>query len=345
VVEPSISNMGYVTTVLSPQERRAAGPKAGAQAAASIALDPQGGVSVAIDSVPQGQGHRTVVAQVVADVFGLAPAAIRVDAALDTGKDAWSIAAGNYASRFAGATAGAAYLAATRLKERLAGIAAAQLNQRPQDLRFAGGRIFAAANPENSLSFARIAGAGHWFPAEPDVLRETVFWSPAALAAPNEADEINPAAVYGFVFDFCGVEIDADSGEIRIDKYVTLHDAGHILNPALFDGQVRGGFAMALGAALGERLLYDEDGGFLSGSFADYPLPTAATIPELIILHRESPSPLTPLGAKGMAEGNAMSTPACIANAAADALGVDAIDVPLTPARVLGLLRQSPARG
>jgi 2-furoyl-CoA dehydrogenase large subunit len=118
VVEPSISNMGYITTVLTPQERQKAGSKGGALAAATVALDPLGGVSVAIDSVPQGQGHRTVTAQVVADVFGLTPAAIRVDADLDTGKDAWSIAAGNYSSRFAGATAGTVHLAATRLKHR-----------------------------------------------------------------------------------------------------------------------------------------------------------------------------------------------------------------------------------
>ena len=132
--------MGYITTVLSADERRAAGPKSGAQAAATVALDPLGGVSAVINSVPQGQGHRTVTAQIVADVFGLNPAAVRVEAALDTGKDAWSIAAGNYSSRFAGATAGAAYLAATRLKDKLARIAAAQLNLRPEDLCFAGGR-------------------------------------------------------------------------------------------------------------------------------------------------------------------------------------------------------------
>ena len=188
VVEPSISNMGYITTVLSPQERQKDGPKGGAQAAATVALDPLGSVSVAIDSVPQGQGHRTVTAQIVADVFGLTPAAIRVDAGLDTGKDAWSIAAGNYSSRFAGATAGAAHIAATRLRGRLARIAAAQMNLRPEDLRFAGGRVFAAANPENSLSFARVSAASHWFAGslpdpEPSALRETVFWSPLVLEA------------------------------------------------------------------------------------------------------------------------------------------------------------------
>jgi 2-furoyl-CoA dehydrogenase large subunit len=350
VVEPSISNLGYFTTVLSPQERERAGPKGGAQAAATVAVDPLGGVSVMIDSVPQGQGHGTVTAQIVADVFGLTPAEIRVDTALDTGKDAWSIAAGNYSSRFAGASAGAANLAATRLRTRLAGIAASRLKARPEDLRFAGGHIFAAANPENSLSFARLAAAGHWSPAGPaapeqGALRETVFWSPSGLDPPNAADEINGAAVYGFVFDFCGVEIDRDTGVVRIDKYVSLHDAGRILNPALFDGQVRGGFAMAVGAALHERFVYAEDGGFLTGSLADYAVPTALMVPQLEILHQQTPSPVTPLGAKGVAEGNAMSTPVCIANAVADALGVAEITLPLTPERTLAWLRRSQRGG
>lgn len=344
VVEPSISNMGYITTVLSPEERQAAGPKNGAQAAATVALDPLGGVSVTIDSTPQGQGHRTVTAQIVADVFGLDPAAIRVEATLDTAKDAWSIAAGNYSSRFAGAVAGAAYLAATRLRDKLARIAAAQLNLLPEDLRFVGGRIGAADNPGNSVGFGRVAAASHWAPATlPDdnaaALRETVFWTPPSLAAPNPADEINSSGAYGFVFDFCGVEIDRDTGRLRIDKYVTLHDAGRILNPTLFDGQVAGGFAMAVGAALMERFVYGEDGACLTGSFTDYAVPNAADVPEPLILHMETPSPITPLGAKGVAEGNSMSTPVCLANAVADALGIANVALPLTPARVFELLQ------
>jgi 2-furoyl-CoA dehydrogenase large subunit len=343
VVEPSISNMGYITTVLSPGERRAAGPKNGAQTAATVALDPLGGVSVIIDSLPQGQGHRTVAAQVVADVFALNPAAIRVETALDTGKDAWSIAAGNYSSRFAGAVAGAAYLAALRLRDKLARIASAQLNLRPEDLRFSGGRVFAEQNPENGLSFARAAAASHWSPGilpneSATALRETVFWTPPSLAAPNDVDEINSAAAYGFVFDFCGVEIDGSTGEVRIDKYVTFHDAGRILNSALFDGQVCGGFAMAVGAALFERFVYGDDGDFLTGSLGDYAVPHAPDIPAPVILHTETLSPVTPLGAKGVAEGNSMSTPACIANAVADALNVSDLTLPLTPARVAELI-------
>jgi 2-furoyl-CoA dehydrogenase large subunit len=345
IVEPSISNMGYITMALTAQERARAGPKSGGLAAATVLFDPLGGVGAVIDAVPQGQGHRTVVAQVVGEVFGLPAAAIRVNAELDTGKDAWSIAAGNYSSRFAGAVAGAAHLAAVRLRDKLARIAASELNIAPEDVRFADARIFAAGNADNAVAFARLAGTSHWSSgsvADAAALRETVFWTPSGLGAPNEADEINAAAAYGFVFDFCGVEIDRDTGAVRIDKYVTTHDAGRILNPALFDGQVLGGFAHGVGAALYEEFVYAEEGGFQSGSFADYAVPTAREIPGPVILHRETPSLATPLGAKGVGEGNAMSTPVCLANAVADALGVAEVDLPLTPPRLSGLVRNIP---
>src|SRR5207248_1253680 len=128
VVEPSVSNMGYITAALTPEERRRAGPKNGAQSTATVSLDPLGAVSVQVSSVPQGQGHRTVLAQVIADVLGLKPQDIRVATEVDTAKDAWSIASGNYSSRFAPAVAGAARLAALRLRDRLARVAAMQLN-------------------------------------------------------------------------------------------------------------------------------------------------------------------------------------------------------------------------
>jgi 2-furoyl-CoA dehydrogenase large subunit len=344
IVEPSISNMGYITTVLTPEERRRVGPKNGAQAAATVALDPLGGVTAIVDSAPQGQGHRTVTAQIVAAVFGLPAEIIRVETALDTGRDPWSIAAGNYSSRFAGAVAGAAHLAAMRLRDRLARIAAAQLNLRPEEVVFAEGRVGAAGNPDNSLSFTRLAATSHWAPGTlPDpadaALRETVFWTPPELAAPSDSDEINSSATHGFVFDFCGVEIDPETGEVHIDKYVTLHDAGRILNRTLYDGQVYGAFAHGVGAALYEEFVYGADGNFLSGTFLDYAVPTARDVPSPLILHMESPSPVTPLGAKGVAEGNAMSTPVCIANAVADALGVADVTLPLTPPRVLALLK------
>jgi 2-furoyl-CoA dehydrogenase large subunit len=343
VVEPSVSNMGYITAALTPEERRRAGPKNGAQSTATVSLDPLGAVSVQVASTPQGQGHRTVLAQVVADVFGLKPQDIRVVADVDTAKDGWSIASGNYSSRFAPAVAGAARIAAVNLRDRLARMAAAQLNVPAQEIVFEGGRVAARSNPDNAVSFSRIAAAGHWAPGTipselGQTIRETVFWTPPELAAPSESDEINSSLCHGFIFDFCGVEVDRMSGAVRIDRYVTMHDCGRILHPAMVAGQINGGFAQALGAALYEEYAYAPDGSFLSGTFADYLIPTAMEVPEPVILHRESPSPFTPLGAKGVGEGNCMSTPVCIANAIADALGLAELDLPATPAKLAALI-------
>lgn len=346
IVEPSISNMGYITTVLTAEDRAKAGPKGGALATATVSVDALGAVQVHVSSVPQGQGHRTVLAQVVAASLGLEAGEVAVNTELDTGRDAWSVASGNYSSRFSGAVAGTAHLAAERLKTRLAGIAAAELACEPEDVRFEGGKIFAAANPAGALAFRRLAATSHWAQAtlpqgaEP-VVRETVFWSPDVLSPPNEADEINSSAAHGFVFDACGVEIDPATGQVHIDKYVSVHDAGPLLNPALADGQITGGFSNAVGAALYEHFVYGDDGSFQSGTFADYTVPTATEVPDIQIIHLNTPSPVTPLGSKGIGEGNCMSTPVCIANAVADALKVEDVELPLTPARVLGLMSEA----
>ena len=115
-----------------------------------------------------------------------------------------------------------------------------------------------------------------------------------------------------------------------------MHDCGRILHPGMVAGQITGGFAHAVGAALYEEFAYGPDGSFLTGTFADYLVPTTMETVTPVILHLETPSPFTPLGAKGVGEGNCMSTPVCIANAVADALGVAAIDLPLTPAKARG---------
>jgi 2-furoyl-CoA dehydrogenase large subunit len=338
VVEPSVSNMGYITAVLTPAERAKAGPKNGAQATATVTLDPGGAVSVHVASVPQGQGHRTVVAQIVADAFGLKPADIRVVTEMDTARDAWSIASGNYSSRFAPAVGGAVQLAAEKLGDKLRRIAAAQLNVPPEEVEFVAGKIRARGNPDNALPFGRVAAASHWSPGtvadEDHALRETVFWTPPELTAPTETDEVNSSLCHGFIFDFCGVEVNRVTGAVRIDKYVSMHDCGRILHPGMVAGQVTGGFAHALGAALYEEYAYGQDGSFLAGTFADYLVPTTMEVPAPVILHYETPSPFTPLGAKGVGEGNCMSTPVCVANAVADALGLAEVNLPLTPAKL-----------
>jgi 2-furoyl-CoA dehydrogenase large subunit len=343
VVEPSISNMGYITTLLTPQQRERAGAKNGALATATVNFDPSGAVTVNVASVPQGQGHRTVLAQVVADELGIDPGDVVAVTDHDTLKDPWSIASGNYSSRFAGAVAGAAKLAASRIAERLRVIAAPDLNVPVSDVELVAGAARSASNPDNTIPLVRVAAKAHWSPLSiPEDagagLRETAFWAGPELREPDPEDRVNSSGAHGFIFDYCGVEVDPVDGSVRIDKYVTAHDAGRLLNPALADGQIRGGFAHGLGAALLEELPYASDGTFQAGTFADYCAPYATDMPELVILHDQSPSPFTPTGAKGLGEGNCMSTPVCIANAVADAIGRPVETLPLTRPRVLALL-------
>jgi 2-furoyl-CoA dehydrogenase large subunit len=125
---------------------------------------------------------------------------------------------------------------------------------------------------------------------------------------------------------------------VRVDHYVTAHDAGTILNPLIAHGQLMGSYSHGISEALYEEFVYGEDGSFKSGTFAEYVVPTACEVPEPIILHMETPSPLTPLGAKGLADGNCMSTPVCIANAVCDALDIENVRVPLHPSMISELI-------
>jgi 2-furoyl-CoA dehydrogenase large subunit len=352
VVEPAQSNMGYLSTIVPAEERRKAGPKGGNVAYATVHVDCLGTVSVTADSLPQGQGHATILAQIVADQLGLDPHDIRCNMERDTQRDPWSIATGNYSSRFSSSTVVAAQVAATRVRTKLAQIASTTLNIAADQVVFGNGKAFAKDNRDNNIRFSRLAGTAHWSPSELPMgmapgISETASYSPPQLEPPNDADQINTSLTYGFVFDFCGVEIDRDTGAVRVDKYVTLHDAGKLLNPLLAEGQVLGSFGWGIGCALLEEFVYSPDGSFMSGTFADYLCPTACEVPRPVILHMESPSPFNPLGAKGIAEGNCMSTPVCIGNAVADALGVKDVKLPLTPARVkelMGLTEKPPRK-
>jgi 2-furoyl-CoA dehydrogenase large subunit len=343
VVEPGMSNMGYLSTLLTAEARERSGAKNGAVSIVTVNVDPLGAVSATADVTVQGQGHATVLSQIVADRLGLMAADIAVALEMDTAKDKWSIAAGTYSCRFSPGTAVAAHVAAIRMRDKLAAIAAKQLNVLADDIEFADGAIRSRSNPDNALPFARVAGTAHWSPVMlPDGmapgLSETGVWSPPELEPPTADDRINTSLTYGFVFDMCGVEVDPATCAVRIDRYVSMHDAGRLLNPLIADGQVHGAFVQGVAAALYEEFVYDRSGNFLSGSFADYLVPTVCEIPSLEILHQETPSPLTPLGAKGLAEGNCMSTPACIANAIADALMVKDVTLPMTPGRLHALL-------
>ncbi len=351
VVEPAMSNMGYLSTALTAAARDKAGPKSGAVSMATVNIDPLGAVTVTADVTVQGQSHETVLAQIVAEQLGLQIDDVEVVLEMDTAKDQWSIAAGTYSSRFASGTAVAAHLAAVQMRDKLKAIASKQLNVLAEDVELAAGQIRSRSNPDNALPFGRVAATSHWSPVLlPDgmapALSETAVWAPAELEPPGSDDRINTSLTYGFIFDMCGIEIDLASYQVRVDRYVSMHDAGRILNPTVAEGQIHGAFAQGIAAALYEEFAYNEEGAFLSGTFADYLVPTANEIPEVEILHYESPSPFTPLGAKGLAEGNCMSTPAAIANAVADALGVRDVVLPASPRRIHAMLQgAAPAGG
>ena len=361
IVEPSISNMGYISPSLTAEQRARAGPKNGGIASATVAIDLLGGVNVTIESTPAGQGHITVCGQVVADVFGLAPEQIvspcrlrhrqgrlvgrrgQLFEPLRRRGGRRGAPRGQPAARQAGAHRGGAI----RLRRRMrCASPAARCSMRHAPT---------PASPSRASPPTRTGRRRCCPPASRPGLRESVAWTPDVLDAPSPNDRVNTSAAYGFVFDVCGLEVDPDTGRARVDRYITVHDAGRLLNPALADGQVRGGFAQGVGAALLEEFRYGADGSFQSGTLADYLIPTCCEVPDPVILHLETPSPFTPLGAKGLAEGNNMSTPVTIANAFADALrrlpgrsgDVDDLRLPLTPARVLAHLAipETPPRG
>lgn len=339
-VEPSQSNMGYISTLKTKEEREKAGPKDGAVASCTISVDALGSVTVVGDSTPQGQGHQTALAQIVADELGLNFEDITVNLETDTQKDNWSIAAGNYSCRFSPASTSAAKTAAERVRVKMSKVAARFLNVADNEIEFFDGMVRARSNPDNALEFRRVGGLAHWSPGSlPDGMdagvREVAYWNAPELTPTTANDEINTSLAYGFAFDFCGVEIDPDTGVTRVDRYVTAHDCGTILNPGLAKGQIRGSFANAIGASLYEEFVYKDDGTFLSGTMADYLIPTAAEAVDPVLVETvASASPFTRLGAKGIAEGNQYTTPVCLANAVADALGHEDVTMPLTPSKV-----------
>jgi len=350
VVEPSASNMGYISLV-DPAERRAAGlPKDGNAETVSIAMDPGGGVSVSFTSTPQGQGHRTVAARLVADALGLSPGDVTVHAGADTAARPFTVSSGNYSSRFAVTVASAVHLAAVELAGRVRAVAAELLEYAPGDVELAEGVARVVGSPDRSVPIRRLAGAAHWDPAglPPGAgggLALTTTFSVPGLGAPAADDTVNSSAAYGFLADVAVVEVDPATGEVAVRDYVTVHDAGRVLHPQLAEGQVLGGLAHGLGAALLERHVYDDAGNLLTATFVDYPTPTATELPRPTTEMVESPSPVTPLGAKGLGEGTTMTAPAAVANAVADALGLDGLDppvdveLPLTPARIWALVR------
>jgi len=348
-VDPSVSNMGYVATALDPQFRAKPEylPKSGAVDAATLQIDPHGLVTAILATTPQGQGHQTVVSQIVADELGLRPEDVTVVDEMDTFTRVWSISSGTYSSRFGSVGTSAVALAARKLKAKLLQFAAHLMDLPVERVEWSGSvvRPRQAGGPQYSIK--ELAGRAHWntesLPAgmEPGLQATAVFGFPEARAVDPE-DRVNSSNTYGFIAEVMAVEVDPDTAAITILKYVTVHDAGTIINPMIAEGQIYGGALHGLGGALFEELQYDADGQLLTATFMDYLVPTASEAPEIEIAHVVSPSPLTPLGSKGLGESSSMTVPAVIANAVSDALaplGVRITELPMAPSRLWALIQ------
>ena len=334
-IEPSGSNMAYVTLAQTPEERAKAGGRSGGLGTATVSIDPSGSVTVRTVSTPAGQGHQTVAAQVVAEALGLRPDQIDVVTEVDTLTSAWSLASGNYANRFSSVVIGAITETAEKVATKIKRIAAETLEVAPEDIELVGGEARIVGVPEKALPIRRVAAQTHWHPAglPEDMapgLTETTVMNPPMLGAPDEADRVASAVTFGYVFDLAAVEIDRATGKIEVKRYVSVHDVGNILNEIVVEGQIYGGFAHGVAGALLEEFVYDAGGNPQTGTFADYLCITAPEVPHVIVGHVNTPSPHNALGAKGMGDGSSMLAPTAIANAAADALGTFDIELPLT---------------
>src|SRR5881296_2042294 len=350
-VDPSVSNLGYVATALDPQFRAKPEylPKSGAVDSATVKIDPLGRVIAILGTTPQGQGHQTIVSQIVADELGLTPEEITVVDEMDTFTRVWSISSGTYSSRFGSVGTSAVALAARKLKAKLVDYAAHLMELPAPSLEFRDGAVRLRGGKGPSYSIKDLAGRAHWNTEslpdgmEPGLQATAVFGFTVAKAVDAE-DRVNSSNTYGFIAEVMVVEVDPETAAITILRYVTVHDAGTIINPMIAEGQIYGGALHGLGGALYEELAYDGDGQLLAATFMDYLVPTAGEAPVIDIAHVTSPSPLTTLGSKGLGESSSMTVPAVIANAVSDALaplGLRITELPITPSSLWHLIRDA----
>jgi CO/xanthine dehydrogenase Mo-binding subunit len=292
-------------------EATAVGPHEGA----SVTIEADGRVRVTIGPPSQGQGHETVMAQVCAERLG-----ISVDDVTVSGGDTARFPAGSgtYASRVAVIAGNAVAHAAEAVRERAARLAAIALECDPNDVAIANGRAEVKGAPDRGLDFRALVALS----SRPDVVRR--LGEPGLSAVRYFSPE---SVTWAGGVHAATVEVDRETGAVTVLAYHVVHDAGREINPRLVEGQAHGGVVQGLGMALTEGIVYDESGQLLTATLMDYGLPRADVIPSLDVEGRDSRSPLNPLGLKGTGEGSAGPPAAAVANAIADALAEDGVEI------------------
>jgi carbon-monoxide dehydrogenase large subunit len=298
---------------------------AGGWESATVRVEPSGKVIVLTGAHPHGQGEETSFTQIVAEELGVAPEDVMVIHG-DTEKVQYGI--GIFGSRGLAVGGTAVYMAAQRVKEKACKIAAFLLNVSEAEVESRDGTFVNRNDPSKFVTWQQIAQAAYdpknYPPDMEPGLVATAFYEPSNFTFPSGTH-------------ICVCEVDIETGEVKILRYVAVDDCGKVVNPLLVEGQIIGGIVQAFGQAMMERCVYDENGQLLTGELLDYAIPKAHNAPKIVVDRVETPSPVNPLGAKGVGEaGTIGATPAFI-NAVCDALeplGIRHIDMPLTPARV-----------
>jgi aerobic carbon-monoxide dehydrogenase large subunit len=302
---------------------------------ATVRIDPSGKVYVSSGAASQGQGMETIFAQIVADMWRVAPDDVVISLA-DTA--VIPSGSGTFASRSTVTLSAAIHHASDGLREKAFAIAANLLECAPADLELRDGGVGVVGVPGAAISLAKLAHAARpgWDHGRPQGieagLAETHYWEPSTVT-------------WSYATHVAIVEVDPVIGQVTIEKYAIAHDCGVVVNPLLVEGQIAGGTAQGLGGILLEEIAYDPQGQLLAGSLADYMVPTAGDVPDMALIHQHSPSPLNPLGVKGVGEGGAVAPPAAIANAVADALapfGAEFNTTPIKPEQIVKAARSAP---
>ena len=303
----------------------AIGAQAGLWESATVRVHPTGKVTVFTGSHSHGQGHETTFAQLAADELGITVEDVEIVHG-DTGRVPFGM--GTYGSR-SGAVGGTAiHMSIEKIKEKGKRIAAHLLEAAPEDVEFEGGKFFVRGSADRAKSFGEISLAAylaHSMPpgVEPG-LDATSFYDPANFT-------------YPFGTHIAVVEVDRESGETTLRRYVAVDDVGNVINPMIVDGQLHGGIAQGVAQALWEHGIYDETGQLLTASLMEYGIPKAHQLPFFETDRTVTPSPVNPLGIKGAGEAGTIASPVAVANAVMDALsplGITNIDMPFTPAKV-----------
>jgi aerobic carbon-monoxide dehydrogenase large subunit len=295
---------------------------------ATVKLDPQGRLQVTTGAFPHGQGFNTVASQICADELGLEPKDVFVYHG-DTSASPYGH--GTFGSRTVAVTGSAALLASRRLGEKVLRIGALMLKvNEPNDLYLSEGFVCSRRNPSQKVSIAEVAASAyraHDLPQEIEPgLESTVYFNPVGLTT-------------SYAAHVCEVEVDSESGATRILNHFCVYDCGNQINPMIVEGQIHGAIAQAIGASVLEEVVFDEQGQLLTDSFLNYLIPTAETMPEVLSVGSITiPSPINPLGAKGVGESGTIIAPPAIVNAIADAVGVDVNGIPATPERLWRLV-------